>query len=109
MTINEYMKIHPKKYYSLEEVEEAMGYSKEKLAEMYNEAMRLQVAYKIREIRLSKKMTQQMLAEKSGMPRTVISRIESGKGNITIETLAKLADSMDEDIEIRFVKKRKAL
>jgi transcriptional regulator with XRE-family HTH domain len=51
---------------------------------------------KITEVRESKNMTQEELAEKSGVSRTIISGLESGRvSNTTTGTLKKIADALD--------------
>ncbi|HEX9817968.1 MAG TPA: helix-turn-helix domain-containing protein [Patescibacteria group bacterium] len=47
--------------------------------------------------------TQTELAEKSAVPRTTISKIESGNRNVTIDTLIKLAQGMGKTLKISFV------
>jgi transcriptional regulator with XRE-family HTH domain len=50
---------------------------------------------KITEVRESKNMTQEELAEKSGVSRTIISGLESGRvSNTTTGTLKKIADAL---------------
>ncbi|ASN59797.1 transcriptional regulator [Latilactobacillus curvatus] len=48
---------------------------------------------KIRELRLSLGLSQSALADKSGVPQTTISAIESGT-NLTYETAKKLAKAL---------------
>ena len=48
-------------------------------------------------------MTQQQLAEKSGVHQVNISRIENGTGNPSVETLQKLAKGMGKKLIIAFV------
>ena len=47
-------------------------------------------------------MTQQQLAEKSGVRQVNISRIENGTGNPSVETLQKLAKGMGKKLIIAF-------
>ena len=47
-------------------------------------------------------MTQQQLAEKSGVHQVNISRIEYGTGNPSVETLQKLAKGMGKKLIIAF-------
>lgn len=47
-------------------------------------------------------LTQAKLAELSEVPRTTITKIESGSRNTTIDTLMKLAQAMGSTLEIRF-------
>lgn len=67
-----------------------------------------QFGKKVKKIRISKKLSQNELAERSGINRTQISRIEKGSVNVTLETIEKLSlalnirtrDLMDFDIGI---------
>ena len=100
-----------KKYktFTMEEVDKQVNWTKDQMKRIMEDVKFKRVAYTIREIRLDKKLTQRELAVKSGIPRTVISRIESGKRNITLETLMNIAESLGEEVEIRFVKKQKVI
>lgn len=55
---------------------------------------------KLREIRKSKKMSQNELSQKSGVSRQTISRIESGKDQCMAHTLLKLARALGESVDI---------
>jgi transcriptional regulator with XRE-family HTH domain len=56
--------------------------------------------YKIREKRLEKGWTQLELAEKSGVPQTTISQIESGNRRYpTHENIKKIAKALEIKIE----------
>lgn len=51
---------------------------------------------KLKEIRASKKMSQEKLAELSGVSRTIISELESGKRtNTSTDTIRKIADALE--------------
>lgn len=51
--------------------------------------------YKIREARISRHMTQEELAEKSGISRATISSLENGSSKTTtVNTLIKLAAAL---------------
>ena len=50
---------------------------------------------KIRRTRSQRKMTQQQLADASGLDRTYISLVEHGKQNLTIGAILKIADALD--------------
>jgi transcriptional regulator with XRE-family HTH domain len=53
------------------------------------------VGYKIKEIRESRDMTQEELAEKSGVSRVTISGLENGtERNTTSKTLVKIAAAL---------------
>lgn len=53
------------------------------------------MGYKIKEIRESRDMTQEELAEKSGVSRVTISGLENGtERNTTSKTLVKIASAL---------------
>ena len=57
------------------------------------------MGYKLKEAREEAKLTQQQLAEKSGVSRVTIGAIENGTSkNVTLGTLRKLADALDKTI-----------
>jgi len=53
------------------------------------------LALKFKELRKKKKLTQSQLAEKLGMEKGQISRIEHGKFNLTLATINKIASELD--------------
>lgn len=54
-----------------------------------------ELGHTIRELRLSKNMTQQELAEKSELSLPFINLIENNKRNVSLETLEKLLNALD--------------
>lgn len=48
-------------------------------------------------------LTQQQLADKTGVDRTVVAKIETGARNTTVLSLMKFAEAMDKKLQIRFV------
>lgn len=64
---------------------------------------RKRIGEKIREERKKKGLTQEMLAEKTGMQRTHISRIEQGKCSTGFDLLQRIAEALD--MKVDFVKK----
>jgi len=53
----------------------------------------------LKELRISSKMTQQQLAEKTGTKKSYISKLENGKVDIQISTLYKLIeDGLDKKL-----------
>lgn len=58
------------------------------------------MGYKIKEVREAAKMTQEELAEKSGVSRTTISQLENGTLRITTtKTLVKLARALNKSVD----------
>lgn len=61
------------------------------------------MGYRIEEIRKSKRMTQQELAEKSGISRTTISLLESGQAkNASTKTLLALSAALGVSVDVLF-------
>lgn len=59
--------------------------------------------YNIRQYRLKRRMTQEQLAEAAGLSPSYISQIESGRKNIGMEGLNKVATALDLPIEQLFI------
>ena len=57
------------------------------------------MGYKIKEVRESLNMTQEELAEKSGVSRTTISALENGDPTTTSKTLVNLAKAMGVSVD----------
>ena len=57
------------------------------------------MGYRIKEIRLELNMTQQELSRKSGVPKAIISGLESGRITVTTtDTLLKLANALGKKV-----------
>jgi DNA-binding XRE family transcriptional regulator len=69
------------------------------------ERVKVALAQKIAETRDEHNLTQSELAERMDVSQQFISQIESGEGNLTLETLSKLAQSLNTSIRISFSKK----
>ena len=59
------------------------------------------------EARISQKLTQKQLAERTGINQSDISKLENGTRNPTINLLKRLAEGMDMALKIEFVPKRR--
>lgn len=57
------------------------------------------------EARKQSKLTQQQLAEKTGINRSDISKLENGNTNPTIALLQRIAEGMDMTLKLEFVPK----
>jgi DNA-binding XRE family transcriptional regulator len=62
-----------------------------------------EVVKEFKETRKKLGLTQQQLADKAGIDRTVIAKIETGARNTTINSLQMLAEAMDKKLKISFV------
>ncbi len=69
------------------------------------ERVKVALAQKIAEMRDEHNMTQSELAKRMSVSQQFISQIESGGSNLTLETLLKLAQSLNAGIMISFSKK----
>lgn len=58
------------------------------------------LAREIIDARLSKKMTQEQLAQKAGVSRTVIARLESGTTNPTLGTINRVAGVLGKQVKL---------
>ncbi len=56
----------------------------------------------VRQIRVSLNMSQNQLAFESGVSREFINKVESGKNNISITNLEKIAQILEVDIKELF-------
>ena len=64
-------------------------------SEIKHEAMLSHLGFAVYERRLSSGMSQQDLADKTGLHRTYISDIERGTRNFTVSTLGRIAYALD--------------
>lgn len=58
-------------------------------------------------IRKAKGLSQEKIADISGIARTNIIRIEAKRNVPTIEVLVKLAEAIDMELEVKFVEKNR--
>lgn len=63
------------------------------------------LAYHVLLARENAHMTQKELSERTGIYQADISKIERGLGNPSLSTLKRLADGLEMDLRIEFVKK----
>ena len=55
---------------------------------------RIRFGARLRDLRLSKGLTQEALAAKAELDRTYISSCERGKRNVTLESIYRLSDAL---------------
>jgi len=67
-----------------------------------DEYVMLATAHKLIELRESRGLSQRALAKKVHMPQQEINDIETGKRNLTIKTMNRLAKAMGAGVDINF-------
>lgn len=89
-----------------EEVRKEM-FTEEELRKIDKKAEKRIALRQLRELRERYNITQDTLSIKSGIPRSTISKIETGKRNVSIAKLIQIANALGKDLEIRFVDRKK--
>lgn len=92
-------KILKTKTISLEEF--SNGFTKEQKQIAENELRYYDVLMALKQARKRMGYTQQELADKANLPRTTITKLESGKYNPTLNTLMIVASAMNKSLEIQ--------
>ena len=77
----------------------------EVLVERQKERVKNQILTSYINLRKERGVTQQEIADRTGIKRTNVARIESGRNAPTIEVLVKLAAALDMELEIRLVER----
>jgi transcriptional regulator with XRE-family HTH domain len=67
---------------------------------MKNMDVRKRIGRQLADIRRAKGMTQQEVADKAGLLRPHIARIEAGSFSVGIDTLAAIAEALGQQIKI---------
>lgn len=84
---------------SLEEYSQRFTSAERTSIEAEKKYYKLVVALKEKRERLG--LTQETLATMSNVPRTTITRVESGSRNATLETLMRMAEALGSSVELR--------
>lgn len=69
---------------------------------MINEPVLIRFGQRVQELRKAKQLSQEQLADIAGVHRTYIGMIERAEKNITLRTIAKIADALRIDIKELF-------
>ncbi|MBI2050644.1 MAG: helix-turn-helix transcriptional regulator [Parcubacteria group bacterium] len=77
-------------------------YSKKEREEIKEGARYLKAAIELREARRVARMSQEKLAKKMRVKREFISRAESGRQNITLDTLYKFGEALGKEFHFAF-------
>lgn len=67
-------------------------------------ANRIKIGNQITRLRNEKGLLQEEVAERSGVIRTTISKVEQGRFNVGIDVIGRISDAMD--AEVKIVEKR---
>jgi len=90
-----------------DDLNEELGKSKQFRLQFEIESAKLKFAEKLAEIREKMGLTQAELAKKMHVSQQLVSRIESGSDNITVETLVKFLMTFGVALTIDIEKRRK--
>lgn len=85
----------------LKKISEALTKEERNIVE--SEKKYYQLVISLKEKRESLGLTQERLAKISNVPRTTITKVESGSRNATLETLMKIAQALGSSVELRLV------
>jgi len=83
-----------------DELEKELLKDKETRKEFERLAPRYQLISELIKIRIKKGLTQEKLAKQIGTKQSAIARLESGKENISIDSLEKISHAMGAKIKI---------
>lgn len=64
-----------------------------------NKQLSIKFGKRIRELRQSLYLSQEVLAERAGVHRTYVGMIERGEKNITLSNISKFADALEVTID----------
>ena len=62
-----------------------------------------EICGRMREVRKSRGLTIQAVADKCGMKRSNLSRIEAAKNNVTLKTLCSICEALEMDVRDLFI------
>ncbi len=68
------------------------------------ESRRIEIAYRILQLRKKQKLSQKELAQKLNTTQSVVARMEAGQQNFTTDTLQKIASVFRRELKIEFIK-----
>jgi DNA-binding XRE family transcriptional regulator len=78
------------------------AYSPRKRGEILAKAHYFKAAMELRRLRRQLRLSQDELAKKMAVKREFISQIESGRQNVTLETLYRIADAAGKELHLTF-------
>ena len=72
------------------------------------QSVKMDIAQLIYDYRHKEKLTQSELARKMGLKQQFIARVESGEGNLTLETIVKFLNILHIVLKVEAVKRTRA-
>ena len=78
------------------------SYSQKKREAIEERARYLKAAMELRKVRRQLRLSQEQLAQKMSVKREFISRVESGRQNVTLETLYRIAEVTGKNLKLSF-------
>lgn len=90
---------------NLQEMKEVLLQNEETKIEYEALAPEYELIKAVLNARKTAKLTQQQLADKAGVDRADISKLENGNANPTFNMLQRLAEGMDMTLKLEFVPK----
>lgn len=95
-----------KKFLTLKELDERLKITPEEHREIREGANRIILLMRIREERKRAKLSQAQLASRAGIARPMLSNIETGNRNVTVDNLVAIARGLDKELVIDFVPRK---
>lgn len=86
------------KQFTKEELKEA-----EKRLNYHQTVKSYKIVQNLKRIREELGLTQQQVADKAKINRSIVAKVESGQRNATLNTLMKLAEAMGKELKVDFV------
>ncbi|MFG6386069.1 MAG: helix-turn-helix domain-containing protein [Muribaculaceae bacterium] len=77
-----------------------MGYHKQRTRIADPKIIRTEIGTKIRNAREAAALSQQQLADLAGIDRTNVAKIETGRYNVTLETLSRICTAMGLNLDL---------
>lgn len=77
-------------------------YSRKDREGILEQARYLKAAMELRKLRKQLRLSQEAFAKKISVKREFISRIESGRHNVTLETLYRIAHAIGKELSLSF-------
>ena len=78
------------------------SYSRKEQERIRRGAKKIMLSMELRRLRKEHKLSQEKLAKKMNVKREYIAKLESGKQNVTINTLHRIADATGTEFTFRF-------